>query len=186
MHPVLITLLVIVGAVLIWFLVTYNSFVAKRNQVRTALSGIDVSFKLRHDLIPNIVESVKGYMDHEKDVLGRLTELREKARGQSGVDGERMALEGELGSLLHGITVRAEAYPELKASDNFVHLQKTLTEVEAQLSASRRSYNSAVESLNNGIEMFPSSIVAGMMNLRPLEFFEASEAERKDIKIDFS
>ncbi len=186
MPPATWTLVGIAVAAALWFLLTYNGFIAKRNQVRTALSSIDVNFKLRHDLIPNIIEAVKGYMAHEKELLGSLTELREKAMSRNSSDAERFDVESQVGKALHGITVRAEAYPDLKASQNFVHLQKTLTEVEEQLSASRRSYNSAVERLNNGIEMFPSSIVAGMMSLRTLEFFEASAAEREPIKVDFS
>jgi len=177
--------LVLVGVLAIWCFMTYNGFIAKRNQVRSALSSIDVNLKLRHDLIPNLIESVKGYMKHEKELLTELTSLREQAAASGLNEAQRFELEGKLGAALQGIRLRAEAYPELKASDSFVHLQKSLAEVEAQLSASRRAYNSSVERFNNAVEMFPSSIIAGMMSLGQMEFFEATDTERDPVKVDF-
>ena len=186
MDPVLIVVLAVLGIVVIWWLLTYNAFIAKQNQCRNALSSIDVNFKKRHDLIPNIIESVKGYMQHEKELLTQLTNLREQAVSLNIDDPSRFNLENELTGAIQGLQFRAEAYPDLKASENFIHLQKTLTEVEEQISASRRAYNSAVERLNNGIQMFPSNIVAGTMGLKLREFFEAEEAEREPVRVDFS
>jgi len=107
----------------------------KRNQARHALSGIDVQFKKRHDLIPNLVETVKGYMQHERDLLTKVTELRESAAARAIDSGERAKLESELSSTLRSISVRAEAYPQLQSSQNFLHLQQALTELEEQISA---------------------------------------------------
>jgi LemA protein len=175
-----------VFVVLLWLLVTYNGFVSKRNRAKNALSSIDVNLKKRHDLIPNLVSAVKGYMKHEAGVLKRVTRLREQAVGMPADDPGRAAIEREIGSFLAAINVRVEAYPDLKASDNVMHLQRTLNEIEEQISAARRAYNAAVESFNNAAEMFPSRIVAGMMNLSPMSFFEAVETDRVAPAVDFS
>lgn len=172
--------------VLLWALVTYNGFIGKRNRARNALSSVDVNLRKRHDLIPNLVSAVKGYMKHEAGVLERVTQLREQAAGMTADDPGRAAVEREIGSFLAAINVRVEAYPDLKASDNVMHLQRTLNEIEEQISAARRAYNAAVESFNNAAEMFPSRIIAGMMNLRPMSFFEAVETDRVVPAVDFS
>ena len=178
--------LVPVGAVVLWALLTYNAFVRKRNRCRTAFSSIDVNLKKRHDLIPNIVGAVKGYMKHEAEVLERVTQLREQARGMAGDDGGRASVEREIGLCLGLINARVEAYPELKASEHVMHLQRTLTEIEEQISAARRAYNAAVESFNNGVEMFPSKIIAGMMGLSTMRFFEAVEADRLPVQVQMA
>tara|TARA_R110002096_G_scaffold173997_6_gene349611 strand:- start:8724 stop:9281 length:558 start_codon:yes stop_codon:yes gene_type:complete len=182
-------LFILAGAgliILIWWLATYNGFIAKRNQARSALSSVDVHLKKRHDLIPNLVNTVKGIMQHENDLLTKITELREQAANRDIESSERMTLESEISSNLGAISVRAEAYPELKSSDNFIHLQKSLNEVEEQVSAARRAHNGAVEMFNNALEMFPSSIVGNAMNLKKMAFFEAAEVERAPVKVDFS
>jgi LemA protein len=183
-----LTLVVFGGALLIllWWMANYNGFIAKRNQARHALSGIDVQFKKRHDLIPNLVETVKGFMEHERNLLSKLTELRESAASHAIDSPERSSLEQELGSTLRAISARAEAYPLLQSSQNFLHLQQTLTEIEEQISAARRAYNGAVETFNNALEMFPSSLVGQAMNLQKLEFFAASEAESAPVPVKFS
>ncbi|MEQ1843383.1 MAG: LemA family protein, partial [Verrucomicrobiales bacterium] len=119
----LIVVLAVAAFALLWWMATYNGFVAKRNQARTALSGIDVQFKKRHDLIPNLVQTVKGIMQHERTLLTQLTELRESASGRPIDAPERAQLENQLGSALRTVSLRAEAYPELKSSQNFLHLQ---------------------------------------------------------------
>jgi LemA protein len=172
--------------VLLWALVTFNRFVGKRNRARTALSSIDVNLKKRHDLIPNLVGAVKGYMKHEAGALERVTRLRERAMEMPADDPGRAAVEREIGSFLAAINVRVEAYPDLKASDHVMHLQRTLNEIEEQISAARRAYNAAVESFNNAVEMFPSRIIAGLMGLGTMSFFEAVETDRVTPAVDLS
>ncbi|MEM1296345.1 MAG: LemA family protein [Verrucomicrobiota bacterium] len=182
-------LFILAGAgliILIWWLATYNGFIAKRNQAKSALSSVDVNLKKRHDLIPNLINPVKGIMQHEKELLTKLTELREQAVNRDIESPDRMALESEIESGIGAIAMRAEAYPELQSSENFVHLQKSLNEVEEQISAARRAHNGAVEIFNNALEMFPSSIVGGAMSLKKMVFFEASTKEREPVKVDFS
>jgi LemA protein len=186
MPDLLLPLGVLVGVVVLWWIATYNGFVAKRNQARHALSGIEVQFKKRHDLVPNLVETVKGIMQHERDLLTKLTELRERAAAEAIGSGERAHLEGELGATLRTFSARAEAYPELRSSQNFLHLQQALTEIEEQISAARRAYNGAAETFNNALEMFPSSVVGQSMGLQRLEFFAAGEEERAPVKVSFS
>lgn len=168
---------------LLWFVLTYNSLVAKRNQMANAFASIDVNLKKRHDLIPNVVEAVKGYMTHERELLESVMRLRQKARTTPELSSTRFDAEKQITAQLGEINVRAEAYPELKAGENFMHLQRLLAEIEEQISAARRAYNAAVMDLNNGIEMFPSALVAGMMNLERGEFFEAVAAERGHLSV---
>ena len=170
---------------LLWAVFTFNGFIGKRNRAKTALASIDVNLKKRHDLIPSLVGAVRGYMTHEAEVLERVTRLREQAVSTPAEDPGRAAVERQIGALLGAINARVEAYPELKASDNVMHLQRTLTEIEEQISAARRAYNAAVESFNNRVEMFPSRIIAGMMSLSPMSFFEAVETDRVPPAVDF-
>lgn len=182
----LIIVLAIVAIALLWFFATYNGLIADRNRCDNAASSIDVNLKKRHDLIPNLVAAVKGFMTHERDVLERVTELREKAIATPGLTPTRMMMENQITGLLGQIQMRAEAYPDLKFGENFLHLQRALTEVEEQISASRRAYNAAVESFNNRIQMVPSNVVANMANFRAREFFEANDDERANVDVDLS
>lgn len=168
---------------LIWFVLIYNSLIARRNQMANAFASIDVNLKKRHDLIPNVVETVKGYMKHERELLENVTRLRRKARAAPNLSPARFDAEKQITAQLGEINMRAEAYPELQSSENFLHLQRLLAEIEEQVSASRRAYNAAVMELNNGMEMFPSSLVAGMMALERGEFFEAVAAERGNVSV---
>lgn len=163
---------------LLWAAVTFNGFVRKRNRCRTAFSSIDVQLKKRHDLIPNLVAAVRGTMKHEADVLERVTRLRERARDMRIDDPARPAVERDIGAALGATLLRVEAYPELKASANVLHLQRTLNEIEEQISAARRAYNASVERFNNGVEMVPSRLIASAMGLEPAPFFEAVEIDR--------
>lgn len=174
---------IVVGIPLIWYALTYNGLVAKRNQCRNAFSSIDVNLAKRHDLIPNIVAAVKGYMAHEHETLERLTALRSEARSLPPDSPARFAAEGGIADGLAHITMRAEAYPDLKTSENFLHLQRLLAEVEEQISAARRAFNAAVMDLNNSIEMFPSSLVANSMNLKRQEPFEALASSRTNVTV---
>lgn len=178
----------IAGFIAIVIFGMYNSLVGKKNSVENAFGSIDALLKKRYDLIPNLVATVKQYMKHEADTLTKVTELRAKATSGKLSPDETVELNSTLGGMLGGIMVAVEAYPELKASENFQQLQRTLNEVEEQLSASRRAYNAAVTDFNNAVEMFPTNIMAGMMHYTRRKLFEATEMERvnPDVKNLFS
>ena len=165
-------------AALLWLAVSlFNRLVGARNACAAARSSIDVQLTKRHDLIPNLTRAISGYAAHERATLAAVTAARTAAMASLGTAGSAPAeagLERTLGALM----LRAEAYPQLRASDNFLHLQKTLTEIEEQLSAARRAFNAHVLVLNNLAEQFPTSLVARLMGFGRLEFFGAADAER--------
>ena len=190
MDPLVIVLIVIGGLVLIgllWMWGAYNSLVRLRNQVQNAWSQIDVQLKRRWDLIPNLVETVKGYTQHEAGTLQRVTEARtaaQKAAGQ-GV-AQRAQAEGELSAALGRLMVVVEAYPDLKANQNYLALQEELTSTENRIGFARQFYNDGVMQFNNQTQMFPTNIVAGMFNFKGAEFFELKdEAAREAPKVKF-
>lgn len=160
------------------YAVLYNSLIGKKNQVEYAYSGVDVQLKKRHDLVPNLVATVKQYMEHERELLERITELRARATASNLSDQERLQAESQLSGALRSLMIAVENYPQLKANENFMHLQASLNEIEEQIAAARRAYNAAVTDYNNAVEMFPTNIVAGMMGLRRRPVFEAEESER--------
>jgi len=185
MVSVFVALLVIVAVVILWFVAIYNKLIKLRNMKEEGWSGIDVQLKRRANLIPNLIESVKGYMGHEKSVLEEVTRLRSQAMNASNVEG-KIAAESALTSMLGKFFALAENYPDLKADQNFIDLQKQLAEVEDQIQMSRRYYNGTVRNLNVGIETFPNTIVATMFNFEKGEFFEVEdEADRAVPKVDF-
>lgn len=161
------------------YAVMYNSLIGKKNQVDYAYSGIDVQLKKRHDLIPNLVATVKQYMEHERGLLERITELRARATTSNLPESERMQAEAQLSGALRSLMIAVENYPQLKANENFLHLQASLNDIEEQIAAARRAYNAAVTDYNNAIEMFPTNLVAGMMGLKRRAVFEAEESERE-------
>lgn len=179
------TVLIIVGVLLLALVLMYNSLVAKRNQVDSVFSTVDVMLKKRYDLIPNLINTVKGYMTHERETLERLTELRVKALSSNSND-ERVAVENEMAGPLRQIMVAVENYPDLKANQNFLHLQSSLNEVEEQISAARRAYNAAVLAFNNAVDMFPTNLIAGMLGFTRRTFFEAAAVDREPVRVDFS
>jgi LemA protein len=182
---------VIIGvlAVLVVFLVlTYNGLVRLRNQVKNAWAQIDVQLKRRHDLIPNLVETVKGYVAHERETLEAVTNARNLAQAAvgSGVGAQSKA-ETELSGALGRLLAVVENYPDLKANQNFLALQEELTSTENKISFSRQFYNDSVLTYNNKTQMFPSNIVAGVTGFKEGEFFEVeAEAERAAPKVSFS
>jgi LemA protein len=176
----LVMILVLVG-LLFWMI--YNGLIAKKNKVTEAFAAIDVQLKQRYDLIPNLVAAVKSYMQHEQSTLERLTQLRAQAISGGSSMGVRAATENEISKALGQIMVSVENYPELKADSNFIQLQKSLNEVEAQIAAARRSYNAAVTALNNAIEMFPSNLVASQMGLVRAEVLNIQEVERQNVNV---
>jgi LemA protein len=182
---------IIVGIIvilLIAFVAIYNGLVRVRNQVKNAWAQIDVQLKRRFDLIPNLVETVRGYMKHERETMEAVTKARTLAQqaASAGV-GERAKAEGELGAALGRLFAVAENYPDLKASQNFLALQEELTSTENKISFSRQYYNDAVLKLNNQIQMFPSNIIAGMAGFKVAEFFETTVAEERTApKVSFT
>jgi LemA protein len=171
---VLIIVLAIVAIIAVWGFVTYNRLVRLSVSADEGESEIDVQLKRRHDLIPNLVETVKGYAAHERATLERVTEARGAAMGAQGPQ-ERAAAEGELSQALGRLFAVAEAYPDLKANTNFLELQRELTATEDRIQAARRFYNTQVEALNTKIQSLPSKIVARMGNFREREFFELED-----------
>ena len=180
--------MVVVGVILIFIaliiVLMYNSLVDKKNQVENAFGGMDVQLKKRYDLIPNLISSVKTYMKHESDTLTEITELRTKALSGGLSNDDKVNLDNKITSKLGGIMVAVENYPDLKASDNFIQLQRSLNEVEEQISASRRTYNAQVTEYNNKVEMFPSNFVASIMNYKRKNVFEIPEESRKNVDVD--
>ena len=179
----MIILLVIVGIFAVLFALTYNGLIAKKNAVENAFGTMDALLKKRYDLIPNIVAAVQQYMNYEKDTLTKITELRAKAISGNISTDEKTALSNQVTPLLRNILVSAENYPELKANSNFTSLQNTLQELEEQISGSRIGYNGIVTAYNNGIEMFPSNFVAGLMGLQRKPVFEIPAEERKNVNV---
>ncbi len=176
----LIILLVIVLVIFLIGLSIYNGLIRKKNNVKNTMSTIDVMLKKRHDLIPNLVQSVKKYMEHERGTLTDIVKLRSQIIEDKDLsDADRMKLESQLSSRLSGLKINVENYPDLKANENFIQLQESLNEVEAQLSAARRTYNASVLEYNNALEVFPSSIFAKNMNLKPASFIEIPKEERE-------
>jgi len=180
----MIILAVVVVVLLVAVFGVYNSLVGKKNQVENAFASIDTILKKRYDLIPNLVATVKQYMQHEAGVLTQVTELRAKAMSGGVSSNEAVDLNNQIGKAIGGIMVAVERYPDLKASENFQQLQRTLNEVEEQLSAARRAFNASVTDYNNAVEMFPTNIMAGMMGYERRKLFEVAESERQtpDVK----
>lgn len=163
----------------------YNSLVQLRNQVDNAWSQIDVQLKRRHDLIPNLVETAKGYMQHERGTFEAITEARSKAMGAHGV-GDAAKAEGGLSEALSKFMLVVENYPDLKANQNFLSLQEELSSTENRISYSRQGYNDQVLFFNNKTQMFPSNIIAGMFNFTKREFFEIENAAEREVpKVSF-
>jgi len=182
---ILIVLIVIIAFVALFAISIYNSLVKLRNQVKNAWSQIDVQLKRRHDLIPNLIETVKGYMTHERDTLENITKARSQAVAAEGV-GDKAKAEGELTSALGKFNLVVENYPDLKANQNFLSLQEELTSTENKISFSRQNYNDQVLFYNNKIQMFPSNIVAGMFQFNEEEFFEIEDEKEKEVpKVSF-
>lgn len=179
----MILLLVIAGLLALFFVLTYNGLIAKKNAVENAFGTMDELLKKRYDLIPNIVSTVQQYMNYEKDTLTKITELRSQAVSGNISSDEKTVLSNQVTPLLRNIMVDAENYPELKANANFTELQNTLRDLEEQISTSRIGYNNTVTSYNNAIEMFPSSFVAGLMGLLRKPVFEVPAEERKNANV---
>ncbi|MDD3324050.1 MAG: LemA family protein [Sulfurospirillaceae bacterium] len=179
----MLAFLIVIGVIALIVVVLYNTLVAKKNQVENIFAGLDAVLKKRYDLLPNLVASVQEYMVHEKTTLEKITALRSQAL-QGGLSSEaKMELDATFSKMLGGLMVSVENYPDLKANQNFLHLQHTLSELEEQISAARRAYNQSVTDYNNAIEMFPTNILAGMMNYTRKKVFESLEQERANVDV---
>ena len=181
--------LIVVGVILLLgliFVLIRNSMIGARNRVDEAWSGIDVQLKRRHDLVPNLVESVKGYAQHEQSTFEKVTQARAAAMQAQG-PAEASQAEGMLSQALGGLRVVAEQYPELRATENFQQLMRNLSELEDEIQASRRIYNSNVQAYNTKIQVFPNSMLANSRGFTAREFFEIEDAaDREPVQVSFS
>jgi LemA protein len=180
---IVIGLIVLLGLI---YILVRNSMISSRNRVDEAWSGIDVQLKRRHDLVPNLVETVKGYAQHEQQTFEATTKARAEAMAAQGVDQTRAA-EQNLTAALANLRAVAENYPQLRATENFQRLQASLAEIEDEIQAARRIYNSNVQSYNTKIQIFPNSIVASQGGFTPREFFEIeTAADREPVEVSFT
>jgi LemA protein len=177
----------VLALVVLWLIATYNGFITLVNRAKEAWSDIEVQMKRRYDLIPNLVDTVKGYAKHEQTAFENVTKARSQAM-QAGTVAEHAASENMLTGALKSLFAVAEAYPDLKANTNFLELQRELSDTENKIQASRRFYNSTVMALNTGLEQFPGNIVGGMFKFDKREFFELEEGEqaaKQPVKVSF-
>ena len=179
-----IILIIIVVLILIYLGSTYNSFVVLKNRVKDQWAQIDVQLKRRFDLIPNLVETVKGYASHEKDTLEAVVKARNEYLSSDTPEG-KIAANNDLNKVVTKLFALAENYPELKADTSFRELQTTLTETEDKISYARQFYNDVVMKYNNKVEVFPSNIVAGLFGFKTSAYFNATEEERENVKVKF-
>ena len=177
-------LIVIGGIVVLWLILTYNRLITLSNRTKEAWSDIDVQLKRRYNLIPNLVETVKGYATHERELFERVTKARVLAMGAQTIK-EKGEAENMLSGTLKSLFAVAENYPDLKASTNFLELQRELRDTEDKIQASRRFYNGNVRDLNIKIESFPANIVAGLLGFKKRDFFEAEGGEREPVQVKF-
>ncbi|HRU21066.1 MAG TPA: LemA family protein [Candidatus Paceibacterota bacterium] len=185
METILLVIVILVILIAGYIAVTYNNLVMRRNRTQEAWSDIDVQLKRRYDLIPNLVETVKGYAAHESGTFEKVVQARNAAMAAQGTK-EKAQAENVLGNTLKTLFAVAEAYPDLKASQNFIQLQMELRDTEDKIQAARRFYNSNALDLKTKIETFPSNIVANMFGFKPVDFFELENAEEKEApKINF-
>ena len=174
----------VIVIIIIYAFITYNNFIKLKNMVKEAFATMDVYLKKRWDLIPNIVETVKGYAKHEENTLKEVVELRNSSY-DSMSDDEKVKANQKISKDINKIMLLAESYPDLKASTNFQDLSRELSKVEEDIANSRKYYNGAIEMFNNKVEMFPSNIFAKLFGYKPKEMFETDEQERENIKVSF-
>jgi len=174
---------VIVALIVLYIIFTYNSLIKSKIRVKEAWADIDVQLKRRYDLIPNLVETVKGYATHEEGVLTKIAELRSKAMQSTGK--AKMDVENEISDTLKSLFAVVENYPQLKANENFLELQKELTDTEDKILAARRFYNGVVRDYNIKIAVFPQNLIASILGFKSEPLFEAKEEERENVKVKF-
>jgi LemA protein len=179
--------LIIGGVILLFILLIpalmYNTLIGKRNQVHNIFGTMDAMLKKRWDLIPNLVSTVKGYADHERQLFEHVTQARAKAQSDQLSENQKVEFENSFMQLLGVVRATVENYPQLKASENFMHLQRTLNELEEQISAARRAYNAFVTDYNNSVQMFPTNIIANMFNFQTMTLFQIKPDERENPEV---
>jgi LemA protein len=179
-----IVLSIVAAVIILWFIIIYNLFVRDKNLIKEAWSGIDVQLKRRHNLIPGLVETVKGYSTYERKLFNEITEKRSKSEQVKNLK-DKAAAETDISGMLKNLFLVVENYPDLKANVNFLDLQSQLTDIEDQLQYSRRYYNGTVRNYNIRVESFPGNIIAGIFGFKPEDFFEITLAtERKTPKVE--
>jgi len=179
-----IILLIVIAIAAIWVIAVYNGLIKLKNRVDEAWSDIDVQLKRRYDLIPNLINTVKGYATHERELFEKVTEARSNAM-KAEAPAEKEKAENMLSDTLKSLFAVAENYPDLKANQNFLELQRELSDTENKIQASRRFYNGNVRDFNTKIQIFPNNIIAGMLKFSQRDFFEAEEAEKENVKVEF-
>lgn len=175
--------LAVVALIGLWVISSYNSFVARKNRIAKTFSTIDVQLKMRHDLIPQLVSSAKGFMQHERDVLERLAKLRSVASSRDLPLGQKAGIEAAIDQDVRTVIVSVEAYPQLKSDHAFSKLMRSLNEAEEQIAAARRTFNAAVTDYNNLVQMFPTSLIARFFKFQSHLLFEASLSERENVRV---
>ena len=176
-----IIFIIVIVLLVLWMVSLYNRLVSLRNRRQNAFADIDVQLRQRHDLVPQLVETVKGYASHEKELLLRVTEARSAAMGARTID-DKIAAEQQLTSALQGLRVQVEAYPDLKANQNFLQLQEELSDIENKLAASRRFFNGATTEYNNAVESFPGNLLARNFGFQKEVFFDLGTESRKQME----
>jgi len=184
MNNILIVILVVIVLIILWLIGVYNGLIKLKNRVKEAWSDIDVQLKRRYDLIPNLMETVKGYMHHEENVLTKVTEARASAMNAKGIE-EKGKAENMLSASLKSLFAVSENYPDLKASQNFLQLQDEISDTENKIQASRRFYNGQVRDFNTKIEVFPTNLIAGMLKFKAWDFFAIDEKEKENVHVKF-
>ena len=184
MPTYLLIILVVVAAIVLWLISVFNALIKLKNQTQEGFSDIDVQLKRRHDLIPNLIETVKGYAKHEREVFEKVTQARTAAINAQGVN-EKIKAENMLSETLKSIFAVAENYPDLKASQNFLKLQDELSDTENKIQAARRFYNGQVRDFNTKIQIFPNNLVASLLGFGKFDFFEAGASERENVAVKF-
>ncbi len=185
MEVIYIVLIVVLAAIVIGLVMMYNGLVVLRNRVKESWSDIDVQLKRRYDLIPNLVQTVKGYATHESETFEKVTQARNMAMAAVGPE-QKGEAENVLAGTLKSLFAVAESYPDLKASQNFTELQRELSDTENKIQAARRFYNGNVLEFNNNVEIFPNNLIASMFGFVKEKFFEIAEGEKENVKVDFS
>jgi LemA protein len=184
MDTIFYIILAIIAVIIFWLIIVFNGFVILKNRTKEAFSDIDVQLKRRYDLIPNLVETVKGYAKHESEIFEKVTLARASAMSAQGMKNKAVA-ENQLSETLKSLFAVSENYPDLKASTNFLELQRELTDTEDKIQAARRFYNTNVRDLNIKVESFPDNIIAKAFGFSQMELFEADANEKQPVKVNF-
>lgn len=178
--PTWVIVLIVVGVLVVWVVAIYNGLVKLRNNRENAFADIDVQLKQRHDLIPQLINTVKGYMNHERETLEAITNARQKAVAATTIN-DKIAAEQQLMTAMQGLNIQVEAYPDLKANQNFMQLQNEMSDIENKLAAVRRFFNSATKELNNSVQKFPNVIFAGMFGFKSEPMYDLGVVQREKL-----